>query len=106
MFLFVFIFMVYLQWYCENYFKMHTSQLHFFLSSVMCFTEGQINQILKGLAGATCPRPKLLSFGKKMKRRPLSRKALSVHGSVRRSRSIQIDPENIQGSYCNSDWKW
>ncbi|XP_052076116.1 probable phosphorylase b kinase regulatory subunit alpha isoform X9 [Mytilus californianus] len=57
--------------------------------------EIQLNQIMKGLAGGTS-RPKLLSFGNKMKRRHISRKNLSVHGSVRRSRSIQVDPENIQ----------
>ena len=54
---------------------------------------------MKGLAGGTCPRPKLLSFGNKMKRKHISRKAISVHGSVRRSRSIQIDPDNVQGRY-------
>ncbi|XP_071125391.1 probable phosphorylase b kinase regulatory subunit alpha isoform X5 [Mytilus edulis] len=57
--------------------------------------EVQLNKIMKGLAGHTS-RPKLLSFGNKMKRRHISRKNLSVHGSVRRSRSIQVDPENIQ----------
>ncbi|CAG2253873.1 Phosphorylase b kinase regulatory subunit alpha, skeletal muscle isoform,Phosphorylase b kinase regulatory subunit alpha, liver isoform,Probable phosphorylase b kinase regulatory subunit alpha [Mytilus edulis] len=57
--------------------------------------EMQLNKIMKGLAGHTS-RPKLLSFGNKMKRRHISRKNLSVHGSVRRSRSIQVDPENIQ----------
>ena len=57
---------------------------------------GLIGDVLK----LTCPRPRLLSYGRKSGRK-LGRS--SVQGIVRRSCSINVDPEQIPGNYLISD---
>ncbi|XP_069129417.1 probable phosphorylase b kinase regulatory subunit alpha isoform X5 [Argopecten irradians] len=58
-------------------------------------TNEYVASITEGLYYGTCPRPKLLSLSKKGKKgRRFSIKS-SVAGIVRRTRSIQIDPEHI-----------
>ena len=67
---------------------------------VWCFlyTEGQIAKLLSGLYYGTKVRPKLLSMEKKHKGKSkrLSGRS-SVSGIVRRTQSIQIDPDKAIG---------
>ncbi|KAL3879258.1 hypothetical protein ACJMK2_031560 [Sinanodonta woodiana] len=58
--------------------------------------ESQIMDMIGDVLIDTCPRPRLLSQARKSKKRHLStRSTASVAGIVRRTRSIQVDPEQI-----------
>ncbi|KAK3100518.1 hypothetical protein FSP39_021212 [Pinctada imbricata] len=56
--------------------------------------ETEVISLMGDIFSGTCHRPRLLSSGTKKKGRRLRMKS-SVHGIVRRSRSIQVDPEQI-----------
>ena len=66
-------------------------------------TDGQLMGLIGEVLKLTCPRPRLLSYGRKSGRK-LGRS--SVQGIVRRSCSINVDPEQIPGNYqilCYAD---
>ncbi|XP_067663658.1 probable phosphorylase b kinase regulatory subunit alpha isoform X3 [Haliotis asinina] len=56
--------------------------------------EATVMRFIDNIMSPTCPRPYLLSRGRKGRVRKIQR-SQSVHGIVRRSRSIQIDPDQI-----------
>ncbi|XP_071088485.1 probable phosphorylase b kinase regulatory subunit alpha isoform X9 [Haliotis cracherodii] len=56
--------------------------------------EATVMQFIGNIMSPTCPRPHLLSRTRKGRVRKIQR-SQSVHGIVRRSRSIQIDPDQV-----------
>lgn len=58
--------------------------------------EATVMQFIDNIMSPTCPRPHLLSRTRKGRVRKIQR-SQSVHGIVRRSRSIQIDPDQVPG---------
>ncbi|XP_060070242.1 probable phosphorylase b kinase regulatory subunit alpha [Ylistrum balloti] len=90
--------------------RVHMGKLSDFLST-SCVTklsfvsddplqDEYVASITEGLYYGTCPRPRLLSFKKGKKGRRFSTKS-SVAGIVRRTRSIQIDPEHIPALHAS-----
>ncbi|OWF44218.1 Phosphorylase b kinase regulatory subunit alpha, liver isoform [Mizuhopecten yessoensis] len=92
--------------------RVHMGKLSDFLST-SCVTklsfvsddplqDEYVASITEGLYHGSCARPKLLSYKKGKKGRRFPAKS-SVAGIVRRTRSIQIDPEHIpDGSSCSN----
>lgn len=57
-------------------------------------SDTQMEEMLGDVLKRSCPRPRLLSFGKKASR---SYRHSSVRGIVRRSRSITVDSQDVPG---------
>ncbi|KAL5012659.1 hypothetical protein ScPMuIL_011210 [Solemya velum] len=64
--------------------------------------EGEVMSVISSMLNRTCPRPRLLSTGRKMpQRKRVTRSRSSVHGIVRRSRSIQIDADQVSALHAS-----
>ncbi|KAK7498731.1 hypothetical protein BaRGS_00010108, partial [Batillaria attramentaria] len=57
--------------------------------------EHQIMDFIDNIMSPSCPRPHLLGSGRRQRRSSRGASGMAISGIVRRSRSIQIDPEQL-----------
>ena len=70
------------------------------MAGIVCVSgEGQVMDFIDNLVSPTCPRPHLLSHGRRS-RRASHAGSHAVSGIVRRSRSIQISADQLPGGYA------
>ena len=70
---------------------------------ILCVSgDGHVMDFIDNLVSPACPRPHLLSHGRRSRRASRGAGSHAVSGIVRRSRSIQINADQLPGRYTLS----